>query len=367
MGSHDKRKFSTDKVSKHLSSDSEKLISAVNDNGNKMSRRIIISVMSIVLLAMNPAIPVRAEADCAEHNNAILGYENIDNGLSLASGCRDVRVNGNETGWTAVLTKAQEYEPIAVRFATSQAESAVSVLRVNILPACSQSGTLSVSLWSPHINEDSRLKAYCYDKGVWKSLPLSMRAEHVDLDMTGRTGGVILITKCPSFRYVHNPAENEKVLKDAVVNPDAVYGFSPNPASTRLKDYVNALDWTDPDAVAEAKKSREEYHRKDAQLYRLIEQLLNEGKDVEAIARAVSKRRNEIRMESYVGDPDGLARLKKSNLDTYGNEDGPSADSLYVKYGSWQTVLEKALSSNAGMDACLGLYDEYYDIHELSK
>ena len=39
---------------------------------------------------------------------------------------------------------------------------------------------------------------------------------------------------------------------------------------------------------------------------------------------------------------------------------GPSADSLYEKYGSWQTVLKKALSTNMGMDACLGLYDEYY-------
>ena len=39
---------------------------------------------------------------------------------------------------------------------------------------------------------------------------------------------------------------------------------------------------------------------------------------------------------------------------------GPSVDSLYEKYGAWQTVLEKALSTNMGMDACLGLYDEYY-------
>jgi len=54
-------------------------------------------------------------------------------------------------------------------------------------------------------------------------------------------------------------------------------------------------------------------------------------------------------------------------LETYGNEEGPTADSLYAKYGSWQTVIEKALSSNAGMDACLGLYDEYYEIHEMNQ
>ena len=166
---------------------------------------------------------------------------------------------------------------------------------------------------------------------------------------------------------MHNPAENPKVLEDAIVNPDAVYGFSPNPDSPRLREYVNALDWTDPAEVAAAKKNREDYHAKNLELYRLIEQLLGEGKDVETIARAVSRRRNKLRLESYNGDPNGLAKVKKSNLDTYGNEEGPTADSLFVKYGSWQTVLEKALSANAGMDACLGLYDDYYDVHMLNR
>ena len=77
-------------------------------------------------------------------------------------------------------------------------------------------------------------------------------------------------------------------------------------------------------------------------------------------------RRNEIRLESYK-DEEKLELVKKSNLETYGNEFGPTADSLYEKYGSWQTVIEKACSTNSGMDACLGLYDEYYytyGIHE---
>ncbi len=230
-----------------------------------------------------------------------------------------------------------------------------------------QGKKLTVSLWSPQISNDSNLKVYSYYSGSWNVVPFSIRSEHMDLDMTGRAGQVLLITKCPSFRYIHNPAENKKVLADAIVNPDAVYGFSPNPESKRLKEYVNALDWTDPVAVADAKKSREEYHKKNEELYRLIESLLAQGKDVETIARAVSKRRNEIRLESYKNDPEGLALLKRSNLETYGNEEGPTADSLYAKYGSWQTVIEKALSSNAGMDACLGLYDEYYDIHEMNQ
>lgn len=94
--------------------------------------------------------------------------------------------------------------------------------------------------------------------------------------------------------------------------------------------------------------------------------MLGEGKNVEEIARAVSKERNEIRLASYDGDPDGLAIVKKSNLDTYGQEEGPTPDQLYEQYGSWQTVIEKALSSNPGMDACLGFYDEYYDTYDIS-
>ena len=77
-------------------------------------------------------------------------------------------------------------------------------------------------------------------------------------------------------------------------------------------------------------------------------------------------RRNEIRLESYK-DEEKLELVKKSNLETYGNEFGPTADSLYEKYGSWQTVIEKACSTNAGMDACLGLYDEYYYTYGINE
>lgn len=61
-----------------------------------------------------------------------------------------------------------------------------------------------------------------------------------------------------------------------------------------------------------------------------------------------------------------MAVVKKSNLDSYGNENGPTADALYEKYGSWETVLEKVFSINSGMDACLGLYDDYYDLYVIS-
>ena len=60
-----------------------------------------------------------------------------------------------------------------------------------------------------------------------------------------------------SFHYQHNPMENPNAAKDIVVNPEAVYGYSPSPDSVRLKQYVDAIDWTDADAVAAGRKERE--------------------------------------------------------------------------------------------------------------
>ena len=167
------------------------------------------------------------------------------------------------------------------------------------------------------------------------------------------------------FRYEHDPMENPAAAEDIVVNPDAVYGYSPNPESKRLGTYADAIDWTDEEQVAAAHQDRAEDHESFKDLYRLIEEMLSEGKNVEEIARATSAKRNEIRLASYDGNPEGLEKVKKSNLDTYGHEEGPTPDQLYEKYGSWQTVLEKSLSSNPGMDACLGFYDEYYDTYDI--
>ena len=38
-------------------------------------------------------------------------------------------------------------------------------------------------------------------------------------------------------------------------------------------------------------------------------------------------------------------------------------DELFAQYGSWERVIEKSFSTNAGMDACLGLYDDYYYLY----
>lgn len=174
------------------------------------------------------------------------------------------------------------------------------------------------------------------------------------------------LSAAAAYQYEHDPMDNPKAAQDIVVNPDAVYGYSPNPDSTRLGEYADAIDWTDPDQVAKARAEREEYHAKNKELYDMIDTMTAEGKSAEEIARAVSQRRNELRLEAYADDPEGLEKVKKSNLETYGNEDGPTIDWLYEKYGSWQTIIEKSLSSNPGMDACLGLYDIMYHTYDIA-
>ena len=95
----------------------------------------------------------------------------------------------------------------------------------------------------------------------------------------------------------------------------------------------------------------------------ILYRMRDEGASIEEMARAVSMERNRIRLDSYRDNPEGVAAVKKSNLETYGHEDGPTPDELYEKYGSWTEVLQKAFSTNMGMDACCGLYDEYYQLY----
>lgn len=164
-----------------------------------------------------------------------------------------------------------------------------------------------------------------------------------------------------SFAYEHDPRLNPRAMRDIVVDPGAVYGFSPDPEGT-LAPYAK-YDWSDPEALVEYRQSRLDYFASYARMYDLLDAMTAEGKSVEEIARAVSAKRNELRLASYDDDPDGLATLKERNLQRYGHEDGPQADELFAQYGSWTVVLEKAFSHNAGMDACVGLYDDYYDYY----
>lgn len=160
--------------------------------------------------------------------------------------------------------------------------------------------------------------------------------------------------------YKHDPRINEKAMKDIVVNPNAIYGYSPDPNSDRLGEFAK-YDWSDAALVEKAKQERIEYHASYELQFALWEKMSAEGKSVEDIARAVSTLRNENRLAAYKDDAERLASAKMSNLEKYGNEFGPTPEFLFEKYGNWETVLLKSFSNNSGMDACLGLYDIEYD------
>ena len=165
--------------------------------------------------------------------------------------------------------------------------------------------------------------------------------------------------KYTGFAYCHDPLKDSRAVKDIIVDDNAIYGYSPDPESERLGEYAS-YDWSNPSVVWKARQDRIKYLEKDRELYALMASCIAEGKSTEETAREVSRMRNVMRLKSYDNDPVGLAKVKASNLKTYGNEEGPTADSLYKKYGSWEMVLQKAFSTNHGMDACLGLYDDNY-------
>ena len=166
--------------------------------------------------------------------------------------------------------------------------------------------------------------------------------------------------------YVHDPRINSKAMEDIVVNPNAIYGFSPDPASKRLGEYAS-YDWTDPVVVENARQDRIKYLADFDQQYDMWLKMAAERKSTEEIARAVSAKRNETRLASYKNNPEGMEKVMKSNLETYGNIYGPTPEYLFEKYGNWETVIIKSFSSNSGMDACLGLYDVQYAHNLLSN
>ncbi len=164
-----------------------------------------------------------------------------------------------------------------------------------------------------------------------------------------------------AFQYEHDPMQNPVAAADIIENPDAVYGYSPNPDGS-LKNYVS-FDWTDEAVVEKGRQERIEYLAGFQELYDMLYEMQDDGYEMEAIARKISTRRNELRLEAYKDNPEGLEAAKQRNMELYGNELGPTPEYLFEQYGSWETVITKAFSSNPGMDACLGLYDEMYDTY----
>ena len=156
---------------------------------------------------------------------------------------------------------------------------------------------------------------------------------------------LFLLAAAAGAEYVHDPRLNPSAMADIVWDPDAVYGYSPSPDGS-LAAYA-AFDWTDPELVngENGRLARIAYHESILDMYIILDDMRAEGKSTEEIARAVSEKRNEIRLAAYDGDPDGLAIAKERNLEKYGREEGPLPEDLFEQYGSWETVLWKAFSA----------------------
>ena len=92
------------------------------------------------------------------------------------------------------------------------------------------------------------------------------------------TGSTEAAAAKEAFHYEHDPMENPDAAKDIVVNPDAVYGYSPNPESTRLGKFADALDWTNEEQVAAAREERRAYLEENKKMYGVIEEMLAQGK-----------------------------------------------------------------------------------------
>ena len=170
-----------------------------------------------------------------------------------------------------------------------------------------------------------------------------------------------LFAACNKKTYIHDPRDNPSAMADIVADDTAIYGFRPSETGS-LAMYADA-DWTNAEVVEKGRQERIAYHQSLESMYDLLDEMTKNGKSVEEIARAISAKRNQIRLDAYKDDPEGLEKLKARNLEKYGHEEGPLPDELYEQYGSWEKVIEKAFSANSGMDACLGLYDDYYPLY----
>ena len=180
------------------------------------------------------------------------------------------------------------------------------------------------------------------------------------LALTALLAALVPAMAADGFRYRHDPRLNPKAMADVTADASAVYGFRPNETGS-LKQYAD-LDWSDPEMVAQGRADRIAYHESLEEMYVILEELQAEGADIETIARTLSAKRNELRLAACANE-DELARTKARNLEKYGHEEGPLPDELFETYGSWETVLSKAFTANSGMDACLGLYDDYYTLY----
>ncbi|WP_246430688.1 hypothetical protein [Streptomyces rectiverticillatus] len=105
-----------------------------------------------------------------------------------------------------------------------------------------------------------------------------------------------------------------------------------------------------------ARDQRVRYHQLLEDMERKACAMRAQGSSEEDIARTLVKMRNDAKDIVRSGmTPEQVAELEARNRKKYGNPLGPTADQLYLKYGSWEKVSEAATRSNEAVDHELGL------------
>ncbi|MFJ6697982.1 hypothetical protein ACIQM4_18205 [Streptomyces sp. NPDC091272] len=105
-----------------------------------------------------------------------------------------------------------------------------------------------------------------------------------------------------------------------------------------------------------ARDQRLRYHHLLEDMGRTECDMRAQGRSEEEIARTLVDMRNDAKDVVRAGmTREQVAELEARNLKKYGNPLGPTADQLYVKYGSWEKVTGAATRSSAAVDQELGL------------
>ena len=166
------------------------------------------------------------------------------------------------------------------------------------------------------------------------------------------------------FQYKHNPSDSPKVLLDAVEDTNAIYGYRPNDTGS-LKKFVK-YDWTDSDVVAKFRENRLRYHIENDGYRELVNSMRADGYSDVEIAKTLVEKRNANRLSSYI-DENG----KISDIELYNQAKEHCVTYEQLKHGingkpgkSDLQIIESAMKGNEGMDACCGLYDDYYDTYK---
>ena len=156
------------------------------------------------------------------------------------------------------------------------------------------------------------------------------------------------------FQYVHNPLENDKVVRDVDVAPETVYGFKPN--STGTLSAFAAYDFTSAMNVSEWKAERIRYHES---VTDRLNALMLADMTLEQKARTAVTVRNEARINSYV-DANGNITDRNGYDTAVARANKYTYEYLAGRGNSDAEIIESAYDVNQGMDACLGLYDAYF-------